>query len=81
MQKSHIYTLIIFGIIFLLALQWQISKMNRKLTCIYTQITALPSLLVPELRADQALLQKQMDFVASACHKGYIFSSGSFVPK
>jgi len=55
--------------------------MDRKLTCIYTQITALPSLLVPELRADQALLQKQMDFVASACHKGYIFSGGSFVPK
>ncbi len=78
---KHIYAWIIFGIVFLLALQWQINKMYRKLTCIFTQITAMPVLLVPELRANQDAVQKQMDFVASACYKGYILSGGIFVPK
>lgn len=73
MQKSHI-NWIIFGIIFLLALQWQISKIDRKLTCIYKQINALPSLVVPELRADRDALQKQVEFVESSCDAGYIFT-------
>ena len=73
MQKSHIYIWITFGIIFLLALQWQISKMDRKLTCIYNSVNALSALVVPELRADRAALQEQIDYVESSCDKGYIF--------
>ncbi len=47
--------------------------MDRKLTCIYNSVNALPSLVVSELRADRAALQKQIDYVESSCDKGYIF--------
>ncbi|OHA52601.1 MAG: hypothetical protein A3A97_03710 [Candidatus Terrybacteria bacterium RIFCSPLOWO2_01_FULL_40_23] len=80
MQKIHIY-IFILAVVFFLVLQLQINKMDRKLTCIYTQITALPVLLVPELRANQDAVQGQMDFVAEACHPGFIFSGGLFVSK
>ena len=70
---KHIYIWIILGIGFLVALQWQINKMDRKLTCIYNLVNALPSLIVPELRADRAALQEQIDYVESSCDKGYIF--------
>ena len=70
---KHIYIWIILGIGFLVALQWQINKMDRKLTCIYNSVNALPALVVPELRADRAALQEQIDYVESSCDKGYIF--------
>jgi len=73
MQKSRIYSWIIFGIIFLFALQWQISKIDRKLTCIYNSVNGLPALVVPELRADPTALQEQIDSVESSCDRGYIF--------
>ncbi|OHA49538.1 MAG: hypothetical protein A2991_04305 [Candidatus Terrybacteria bacterium RIFCSPLOWO2_01_FULL_58_14] len=81
MQKSLIYILIILVVGSFLSLTLRMNKLDRKLTCIHTEITALPVLLSPELRANQDALQKQMDLVASACYKGYIFSGESFVPK
>jgi len=81
MQKAPIYILIVLAVWFFSALQLQINKLDRKLTCIHTEITALPVLLDPELRANKAALQEQMDFVAAACYKEYIFSGESFVPK
>ena len=47
--------------------------MDRKLTCIYNSVNALPALVVQELRADQAALQEQIDYVETSCDKGYIF--------
>ncbi len=73
MQKSHIYTWIFFGIVFLFALQWQIGKMDRKLTCIHNSVDALPTLIVPELRSDLIALQEQIDYIESSCNKEYIF--------
>ena len=78
MQKSHIYILIAIVAGFFLVFQWQINKMDRKLTCIYNQMNALPSFVVPELRADLDALQKQVEFVESSCDKGYIFTG---IPK
>lgn len=72
-NMKHINTWITLGIIFLLALQWQISKLDRKLTCIYNSVNALPVLVIPELRADRAALQEQIDYVESSCDAGYIF--------
>ena len=72
MQKAHIYILIILVVGFL-AFQWQISKMDRKLTCIHNSINVLPALIVPEWRGDQAILQEFMGYVESSCDKGYIF--------
>ena len=70
---KHIYIWIILGIGFLVALQWQINKMDRKLTCIYNSVNALPALVVPELRANRAALQEQIDYVEPSCDRGYIF--------
>ncbi len=46
--------------------------MDRKLTCIYNSVNALPALVVPELRANRAALQAQINYVESSCDKGYI---------
>ena len=81
MRKTLVSTLIVLAVGFFLALQWQINKIDRKLTCIFTQVTALPVLLDPELRADQDVVQEQMDYVAEACYTGYVFSGGLFVPE
>lgn len=54
--------------------QLQINKMDRKLTCLYNAVNALPYVVVPELRADRAVLQKQIDYLELSCDKGYIFS-------
>lgn len=73
MQKSiYILIALVVGTFFLF--QWQIGKIDRKLTCIYNQLNALPSLVVPELRADANALQEQVEFVESSCDRGYIFS-------
>ncbi len=71
--KKSLIICIVLGVIFFFALQWQINKIDRKLTCIYNQLNTLPSLVVPELRVDRDALQKQIEFVESSCDKGYIF--------
>jgi len=77
MQKSHIYILIILAVGFFLAFQYQINKMDRKLTCIYNSINVLPYFIVPELRtADPVAHQEQIKLVESTCDKGYIFLGG-----
>jgi len=73
MQKFHTYILIAL-VVGLFLVQWQINKVDRKLTCIYNQVNALPAFIVPELRADFTALQKQVELVESACDKSYIFS-------
>lgn len=54
--------------------QWQINKMDRKLTCIHMQLNALPSFVIPELRSDTAVLQQHVEFIEFACDKSYIFT-------
>lgn len=73
MQKSH-YILIALLVGFFLVFQWQMNKMDRKLTCIYNQLNAIPSFVVPELRADLNALQEQVELVEKACDKSYIFT-------
>lgn len=74
MQKSHSYILIALLVGFFLVFQWQMNKMDRKLTCIYSQLNAIPSFVVPELRSDFSALQAQVELVESACDKSYIFT-------
>ncbi len=74
MHKSNTYILITLVIGLSLIFQWQMNKMDRKLTCIYTQLNTLPSFILPELRADLGTLQKQIELVESACDTSYIFS-------
>jgi hypothetical protein len=74
MQKSPVYILIAVGVGLFFFSQWQINKVDRKLTCIYNQINALPYFIVPELRADINAIQQQMEFLESSCDRNYIFS-------
>lgn len=74
MQKSHIYILIILAVGFFLAFQWQINKMDRKLTCIYNSVVALPAFIVPEMRADPTVVRKQIEFIEEACNTRYVFT-------
>lgn len=74
MQKSHTYILMALVVGFFLVFQWQMNKMDRKLTCIYNQLNAIPSFVVPELRADFTALQEQVELVELACDKSYIFT-------
>ena len=80
MKRSHIYFLIILGVSFLFALQWQISKLDRKLTCVYNTIILLqfygpvnPEITESELRDIQNLFVKQRELVEQSCDKKYVF--------
>ena len=73
MQKSHIYILIIWAVGFFLAFQWQINKMDRKLTCIVMRQDLIIALVAAPLATKEVDLKPSADAADAACDKSYIF--------
>ena len=51
---------------------WQLNKMDRKLTCIYNSVQVLAVLQSPELRNDPSILETQRKYLESSCDLNYI---------
>ena len=78
LKKTSLYIWIAIGILFLVGMpyfmNWQLNKMDRKLTCIYNYMQFLAALQIPELRKDVSVLENQWKYLEFSCDKSYIFT-------
>jgi hypothetical protein len=85
-ERSGLTWWLVFGLLYVvgvpLYLNYQIGKMDRKLTCVYNTVQTLPLVMAPQTGSTNAVTEalkvEALKYVESSCDQKYIFTG---IPK